>query len=277
MLHARSSHTATLLPDGRVLITGGWAREGTAPLAEAELFDPTTSTFRPAGTVRGAAIRLPDERVLIADGGTGPGSRTASVAFFDPATGALTPGPAMPRPTHAASVVLPDGDILVTGGQDETRHGLASTVVYDPDSGDWRPGPDMGTPRFKHAITMLDGGRVLVLGGTTDDRELLVSTEVLDLATDRFAPGPVMSAPRYKFPDAVVRTTAGRLVVAGGSQVDLLAPDGRSFNAVTTSAGARRWAATATALPDGTVLVVGGYDDRIRVHPDAQIIDVMGG
>ena len=49
MLHPRSSHTATRLPDGRVLIVGGWAREGTAPLAEAEMFDPTTGTFEPAG------------------------------------------------------------------------------------------------------------------------------------------------------------------------------------------------------------------------------------
>ena len=63
MLHPRSSHTATLLPDGRVLIVGGWAREGTAPLTEAEMFDPTSGTFQPAGTP--------------------------------------TPGPAVPKPFHA--------------------------------------------------------------------------------------------------------------------------------------------------------------------------------
>jgi len=84
-----------------------------------------------------------------------------------------------------------------------------------------------------------------------------------------------MSTPRYKFPDAVVRTTAGHLVVAGGTQVDVLAPDGRSFRAITTGA-ARRWFPTATALPDGTVLIVGGYDERIRVLADAQIIIKAG-
>jgi hypothetical protein len=180
----------------------------------------------------------------------------------------------MPRPTHAASVVLPDGDILITGGLDGTGRGLTSTTMYDPDSGEWRPGPDMGTPRFKHAIAMLDAGRIMVLGGTTNDRELLTSTEILDLAGNRFAPGPVMTAPRYKFSDAVVRTAAGRLVVAGGSGVEVLAPDGQRFGAITDSAGARQWAATATALPDGTVLVVGGYDDRIHLHPDARIVKV---
>jgi hypothetical protein len=235
MLHPRSSHTATLLPDGRVLIVGGWAREGTAPLTEAEVFDPTTATFQPAE--------------------------------------APPPGPAGLQPRHAASIVLPDGDILITGGQGAAGTGLSSTVVYDPDSGASRSGPPMGGPRFKHAIAMLDAGHVLVLGGTTDDAVLLTSTEVLDLATMEFTPGPAMSTPRYKFADAVVRTTTGRLVVAGGTQVDVLAPDGQSFGVIPIGNAKRRWASTATALPDGTVLVVGGYDGRIRVHSDAHIID----
>jgi hypothetical protein len=81
-----------------------------------------------------------------------------------------------------------------------------------------------------------------------------------------------MSAPRYKFSHAVVRTTTGRLVVAGGTRVDVLAPDGQSFGAITIGTGARRWSPTATAPPYGTVLIVGGYDDRIRVQPDAHIV-----
>jgi hypothetical protein len=273
MLHPRSSHTATPLPDGRVLIVGGWAREGTAPLTEAEMFDPTTGTFQPAGTLRGGALLLADGRVLTVGGGDGPRNLAGDVTIFDLASGSRTSGPAMPQRRHAAaSIVLPGGDILITGGQDGPRHGLSSTAIYNPRSGQWRPGPQMSTPRFKHAITMLDSGRVLVLGGTTDDTELLASTEILDLAANRFTPGPVMSASRYKFPDAVARTVTGRLVVAGGTRVDVLASDGRSFVAI-TGTGARRWFATATALPDGTVLVVGGYDERIRVHRDAHVID----
>src|SRR5262245_8987013 len=103
MVHPRSSHTATLLPDGRVLIVGGWAREGTSALTEAEMFDPTTGKFQPAGSFGGGATLLRDGRVLIADSGT--------VQFFDPATGSLAPGPAMPSPRHAATIVLPDGNI----------------------------------------------------------------------------------------------------------------------------------------------------------------------
>lgn len=272
MLHPRSSHTATRLGDGRVLIVGGWAQEGTAPVAEAEMFDPATGTFQSAGTFQGGGILLRDGRVLTVGVGNGPRNLTADVGIFDPATGSHTPGAAIPQPRHAAAaIVLPDGDVLITGGQDGPQHGLLSTLIYDPDSGDWRPGPPMSTPRFKHAITMLDDGRAMVLGGTTDDTELLASTEILDLATNRFAPGPMMSTPRYKFPDAVVSTTIGHLVVAGGTQVDVLAPDGQSFDTIANSTAARRWFPTATALPDGTVLIVGGYDERISLYPDARI------
>ena len=265
MRHPRSSHTATLLPDGRVLMVGGWAKEGTAALTEAEMFDPTTGTFQPAGILQGLTTLLPDGRVLI-------GGRGAGVEFLDPSTGSLTSGPAMPQRRHAASLVLPDGDILITGGLDGPGRGLASTIIYNPDTGDWRPGPELGTPRFKHAITKLDDGRILVLGGTSDDTVLLASTEILDLTANKSTPGPVMTVPRYKFPDAVVRTTTGRLVVAGGTQVDVLAPDGLNFAVIAIGSGAQRWTPTATALPDGTVLFVGGYTDRIRVHRDAHII-----
>src|SRR5262245_28963600 len=73
----RDGHSATLLPDGRVLIVGGFAREGTLPIAEAELFDPKTNSFAATGSLgigRGAhiAVPLPDGRVLIAGGYVAP-------------------------------------------------------------------------------------------------------------------------------------------------------------------------------------------------------------
>jgi hypothetical protein len=77
-LEARSQHTATLLPDGRVLVVGGSWWDGVAFVtrATAELWDPATGRFSPAGTLSQGrydhtATLLPDGRVLVVGGSVG--------------------------------------------------------------------------------------------------------------------------------------------------------------------------------------------------------------
>jgi hypothetical protein len=68
MAHARDSHTATLLSDGRVLIVGGLgAGTSLAFLASAEVYDPASDSFSPAGTM--AVGRAQHTATLLADGG----------------------------------------------------------------------------------------------------------------------------------------------------------------------------------------------------------------
>ena len=72
MDHARQSHTATVLPDGRVLVVGGGADGG--PLDSAEMRDPVSGTFSPTAPLAAArawhtATLLPDGRVLVVGGG----------------------------------------------------------------------------------------------------------------------------------------------------------------------------------------------------------------
>ena len=86
----RAAHTATLLPDGRVLVAGG-IRTGEAALASAELYDPEQRSFIPAGEMTGlrvghTATLLRDGRVLIV-GGWDDERQLRTAELYDPATG----------------------------------------------------------------------------------------------------------------------------------------------------------------------------------------------
>ena len=170
--------SATLLPDGRVLVIGGGPEVGTS----AELYDPVTGTFAltgPTTVARGGfftATLLPDGRVLIAGGlrpaAVGPPSRperTATAEVYDPATGRFSAvGPmAAPRYLHAASI-LADGTVLVAGGAHELPQSSLPTAVsdaeiFDPATGTFRVTGSLLRPRLTPLAVSLDD-RVLVLG-----------------------------------------------------------------------------------------------------------------
>jgi hypothetical protein len=275
LVQPRQGHTATLLADGRVLIAGGWAREGAPAIDSAEVYQPRMGRFEAVGSLnlgRGGhiATALPDGRVLIAGGETAAGS-TETAELFDPESGTFTPAAPMPSARHAAvDTVLPDGRVLVVGGRDSDGDAVASALLYDPGSDTWQSTGSMSTPRDKLALAPLPDGRVLVLGGTPDDRRLLRSTEIYDPATGEFEPGPPMDIERYKF-IAVPVDELGRIIIAGGTQLAVY--DSDQFRPIPgTAADSPRWSPTVTVLPDGAVLVIGGYDDRIDLYPDALLI-----
>ena len=137
----RFSHTATLLADGKVLVTGGFGTSSGDQLASAELYDPATGTWTFTGTLNTAraihtATLLPDGRVLVA-GGFNDNIHLASAELYDPASGTWTVTHRLNqgRYLHTATL-LPSGEVLVAGGISDV-HSLASAEVYDPVTGTW--------------------------------------------------------------------------------------------------------------------------------------------
>lgn len=236
MAEARLGHTATLLPDGTVLIAGGFG--GTGVHASAEVFDPQTRHFAPAGSLEHGrmmhtATPLPDGRVLVLGGVDERHGLLASAELYDPVEGTFSPAGRLRRPRagHTATP-LDDGRVLVVGGTDAKARPIRSVEVYDPARQRSKRVSRPKEVRVGHSATLLDDGRVLLVGGIAygaNRPEVFASAEVFEPTTGRFA--------------------------SVGSLADA------------------RWLHTATRLGDGTVLVLAGLSDGPEPRRSAELYD----
>jgi hypothetical protein len=183
LINARWLHTATLLANGKVLVTGGSGPNNR--LATAEVYDSTTGIWTATGAMHAArdnhtATLLPNGKVLVA-GGLGNNGSLASGELYDPATGAWTVTGTLisGRSSHTATL-LPNGTVLVTGGTQNGNY-LNSAEVYDPVTGIWTATGWLNTARQAHTATLLPSGMVLVAGGC--GMISLTSEEVYDPAS----------------------------------------------------------------------------------------------
>jgi hypothetical protein len=222
MLTGRAAHAATLLPDGKVLITGGFGQGDNGYTDTAELYDPATGTFVFTGkmTVKRCchtATLLPDGRVLVAGGFNG--SYLSSAEIYDPASGQFTPtGPLTAARMDHVAALLDNGKVLLAGGVGTGWTFLASTELYDPATGAFAPTGGMAVARESHTITELQDGRVLITGGHQGRQSAIIiydSAEIYDPAAGVFTPTGHMTVRRHKH-DAVLLSD-GRVLISGGS------------------------------------------------------------
>jgi hypothetical protein len=279
MTTPRASHTATLLEDGRVLLTGGYPGEGRPPLASVEVLDPAVGDFVPVGDLSTGradhtATVLPDGEVLIAGGVSADGQPLATTEVFDPDTNRFRPGPPLSWP-RSAHVALPTGDgVVLIGGTADGEVAVATTDVLD--GGSWRPGPPLRQARIKHAASVLPNGTVLVVGGASsvEGRDLFATTEIVDLASRSSAAGPALSEGMYKLDGAVAALRDGRVAIAGGQRIDVFDPATGRITVLDAAPVPRRSFVSVSALDDGALLVAGGYDGDVAPTADARVVRV---
>jgi hypothetical protein len=279
MANARASHTATLLPDGTVLLTGG------AGLASAEKYNPGTAKFMPTtGSMNVArdgqtATLLKTGKILIT-GGTNGTAALATAEVFDPATGIFTPtvgSMSVARTGHNATL-LNDGKVLITGGNTLTAE------LFDPSTGMFTPTTGkMATARSEDTATLLTNGRVLITGGLGGNTAL-ATAELYDPTTESFsATGSMATARNYHTATLLTAgPNTGKVLLAGGNTnnavAELYDPAIGSFS-TTGAMLSTRQRHTATLLSDGTVLFAGGseLDANVDILTAAELFDPNSG
>jgi hypothetical protein len=280
LIGARSGHSATLLPDGKVLVAGGFI--GSA-LASSEIYDPATGHWSAAGVLPAArsshtATLLLNGKVLVAGGSSG--GALASAALYDPATGAWTPTGSLAtgRYSHTATL-LADGRVLVAGG---SVGPLSSSEVYDPSTGLWNVTPgSLATAREAHTATLLPNGKVLVAGGSTGSTRF-DSAELYDPATGFWSATDSLGTARTTHTATLLPN--GKVLATGGTTTgavhltatELYDPALGTWSGTGALSTARRFH-TATLLPNGRLLVAGGLTTSGGYVATAELYDSASG
>lgn len=264
---ARKWHTATLLQNGKVLITGGTTSTGLT--ATAELYDPATGVFSFTGNMLGprhqhTATLLNNGKVLM----VGQVFST-SAELYDPATGTFTNTGSLnvSRWSHAASL-MGDGRVLVTGGYADE----GSAEVYNPASNTWSLAGRMNFSRVYHSSVLLPDGRTLLAGGYDAGN----NADVFSPVTNGFAAGGNFLKSRSFA--SIVRMTNNTVLLAGGNDVALMF-DAELYNPATQSSVslgnliASRFECPGVLLADGRALLAGGTGYLGLVTPTAELFN----
>lgn len=274
---ARTSHTATQLQNGKVLIVGGWDNQKIDD--RAELYDPDTGLWSATGRLNQprivhTATLLPDGKVLVVAGNTSNAppnfGRGGTAELYDPASGtwSLTVSLNAARSDHTATL-LQSGKVLVAGGYGSDS--LGSAELYDPASGSWSNAGGLNVARYGHTATLLQDGRVLIVGGSNDGdlASSLSGAELYDPVAGRWSNTGSLDVARYGHTATLLQT--GKVLVVGGyfwpptslSSTELYDPAAGTWSNA-GNLNQSRQNHTATLLPLGEVLVAGGYDWNSR-------------
>ncbi|HRI69563.1 MAG TPA: kelch repeat-containing protein, partial [Polyangium sp.] len=272
LMAQRQTHTATLLPNGKVLIAGGGQFSGMASFATCDLYDATTNLITSAapmatGRQYHTATLLNDGRVFVA-GGMNNGATIATAALYDPATNAWTSASNMATGRHFhVAVKLGDGRVFVAGGSAGAIASapLSSVEIYNPATNTWSAGPAMSTARYYPAAALLQNGKVLVTGGrSTSSGGTQTSSILYDPVANTWSPTGSMAIQRFFMPALLLGD--GRALILGGysdttdqMSAEVYDPTTGTWS-MTGSPTTGGGGVAVTMLGDGRVLAAGGMN-----------------
>lgn len=274
MTTARAAHTATLLGNGKVLITGGIVADGDI-LKSAELYDSASRTFSAIGDMTQARVNhtatlLANGKVLIVGGDFR--NTFMSAELYDPEANTFTAADSMHTPRDGfRATLLNDGRVLITG---VGLQGGASAEIFDPATGEFTLTGEMKTPRQMHSAMLLPDSKVLIAGGRDITGKVLANAEIYDPATGEFSTTQNwMTVKRYK--QAAMTLNDGRILIMGGADetdwdgrrrtTEIYDPATGLFKPTDALIDPHFKFDTAVALlPDGNVVVGGGK--RVEIY-----------
>jgi uncharacterized protein (TIGR03437 family) len=281
-LSRRANHTATLLPNGQVLVAGGvnfgYDIGSFNYVTSAELYNPATERWQPTGSftmIRGyhSAVLLPNGKIL-AVGSPDLNGRPVvwSAELYDPATErwSSTGTPTM----FGKLTLLPNGKVLAAGNAAE---------LYDPGTERWSSTGKLNVIQDVRAMTLLPNGKVLVTGNESFTPTMLA--ELYDPATGTWNVTGSFNTNHYG--GMVILFPDGRVLMSGGFDSNFYSlRNAEVYDSATgvwiaiSSMIAARQDHTATLLPNGKVLITGGVDGDYEFdvgtiyHTTAELLDL---
>lgn len=270
----RAAHSATLLPDGKVLIAGGFREEGTQEIAiaSAEIFDPTTNTFTPTSDMNeprnGHTSTLLENGQVLIIGGWNQDGRTSTAELYNPQKGAFEYVGSLMAPRQGfTATLLKNGKVLIVGGDSARNTSQLTAELYDPATKSFAPTGMLNHARMAHTATLLRDGKVLLVGGTSGNDEILASAEVYDPETGTFTLTSDANIVRYKHTAVLLKD--GNVLILGGSNAqdwmgkyssaEIYNVKSNTFTKLPDMNRERfKLADAAVLLADGNVLIGGG-------------------
>lgn len=256
----RIDHTATLLANGEVLVAGG---VGSTYTATAEVYNPWTGQWSDTGNMTvprafaGAAL-LRNGEVLMAGGSNIDGTSNTTAELYNPATGKWTSTTVMPSGHNSPATLLPSGKVLVIGG---------GGVIYDPSTARWTPTGSLYYGITGGSATLLANGDVLAYG----NKFSCYAAQFFNPSTNTWARTIAQCGNDVSY-GPLVSLGNGKVLLAGDeitysghtsptTRCALYDPSTNTWTPTGSLLQATR--RTATLLPNGKVLSVGGSDGEL--------------